>query len=226
MLRALSIRNFVVVESLDLEFDAGFTVLTGETGAGKSILLDALALLLGDRFEARQLRPAPRAPSWPRCSTSARRPRSRAGSQSRSSTRRRRELLLRRALDAQGRSRAWINGRPATLAQLRQLGERAASTCTASMRTRRWRGAEAQRTLLDAFGGFAALAREVAEAWRAWRAAARARATGAASAAQAHRRRARTLLERAARARRARRSAPPNGPSSPRRSRASPTPRR
>ena len=57
MLRLLSIRNFVVVESLDLELDGGFTVLTGETGAGKSILLDALALLLGDRFELRQLKP-------------------------------------------------------------------------------------------------------------------------------------------------------------------------
>ena len=57
MLRSLSIRNFVVVEALDVEFDAGFTVLTGETGAGKSILLDALGLILGDRFEQGQLRP-------------------------------------------------------------------------------------------------------------------------------------------------------------------------
>ena len=57
MLRLLSIRNFVVVAALDLELDDGFSVLTGETGAGKSILLDALALLLGDRFELRQLRP-------------------------------------------------------------------------------------------------------------------------------------------------------------------------
>src|SRR6266545_4231647 len=57
MLRLLSIRNFVVVDALDLELDGGFSVLTGETGAGKSILLDALALLLGDRFETRQLKP-------------------------------------------------------------------------------------------------------------------------------------------------------------------------
>ena len=57
MLRLLSIRNFVVVESLDLELERGFSVMTGETGAGKSILLDALGLLLGDRFETRQLRP-------------------------------------------------------------------------------------------------------------------------------------------------------------------------
>src|SRR6185295_19941759 len=57
MLRALAIHNFVVVDALDAEFARGFTVLTGETGAGKSILLDALGLLLGDRFEQRQLRP-------------------------------------------------------------------------------------------------------------------------------------------------------------------------
>ena len=57
MLRLLSIRNFVLVDALDLELDPGFAVLTGETGAGKSILLDALGLLLGDRFEVRQIRP-------------------------------------------------------------------------------------------------------------------------------------------------------------------------
>jgi len=57
MLRLLSIRNFAVVEALEIEFDPGFTVLTGETGAGKSILLDALSLLLGGRYETRQLRP-------------------------------------------------------------------------------------------------------------------------------------------------------------------------
>src|SRR5437870_12201483 len=57
MLRLLSIRNFAVVEALEIEFERGFTVLTGETGAGKSILLDALSLLLGGRFETRQLRP-------------------------------------------------------------------------------------------------------------------------------------------------------------------------
>src|SRR5512145_2255197 len=57
MLRHLSIRNFVLVDALDLELHPGFAVLTGETGAGKSILLDALGLLLGERYELRQLRP-------------------------------------------------------------------------------------------------------------------------------------------------------------------------
>src|SRR6476659_9003361 len=111
MLRLLSIRNFVVVEALDLELDGGFSVLTGETGAGKSILLDALALLLGDRFELRQLRPgAERAgiAAWLAAHDLG-------GADG--------QVLLRRTLDAQGRSRAWINGRPATLAQLKDIGE-------------------------------------------------------------------------------------------------------
>ena len=65
MLRLLSIRNFAVVAALEVEFDRGFTVLTGETGAGKSLLLDALSLLLGDRFEARQLPPLSEVASKP-----------------------------------------------------------------------------------------------------------------------------------------------------------------
>ncbi len=169
MLRALSIRNFVVVESLDVHFGPGFTVLTGETGAGKSILLDALGLLLGDRFELLQLRPgaaraelaavfdsgeSPSVASWLEAAQLD------AGA----------ELLLRRVQDAQGRSRAWINGRPATIGQLTALGaelldlhgQHAHQTLV---------GAEAQRTLLDEFGGCSALTREVAEAWRAWHAA-------------------------------------------------------
>src|SRR5215471_333364 len=114
MLRLLSIRNFVVVEALELEFDRGFTVLTGETGAGKSILLDALALLLGDRFEQRQLRPGaeraeiaaafavdeqPAAAEW-------------LAEQGFAGDDANDEVLVRRTLDSQGKSRAWINGRP------------------------------------------------------------------------------------------------------------------
>jgi len=184
MLRSLAIRNFVVVSVLDVEFAGGFTVLTGETGAGKSILLDALSLLLGDRFEAGQLRPgaeraelaaeftlddAPAAQAWladqdlaPEDGES---------------------LLLRRVLDAQGKSRAWINGRTATLAQLAELGallvaihgQHAHQTLSEPA---------AQRALVDGFGGFTVLAREVAARWAAWRAAAE-RRDAAAQAAQA-----------------------------------------
>jgi len=187
MLRLLSIRNFVVVESLDLELDAGFTVLTGETGAGKSILLDALGLLLGDRFELRQLRPgaeraelsaefdvadAPGVRAWLADAELAQDD----------------MLLVRRVLDAGGRSRAWINGRPATLAQLTELGERLVALhgqhAHQSLAT-----AEAQRALVDGFGGFTALTREVGDAWRAWRTAVERRdaAAGAAAATAAER---------------------------------------
>jgi DNA repair protein RecN (Recombination protein N) len=169
MLRLLSIRNFIVVDALDVEFDAGFSVLTGETGAGKSILLDALGLLLGDRFESRQLRPgadraefaaefdivdAPAALAW-------------LSEQELASNG---DVLLRRVIDAQGKSRTWINGRPATLAQLTDLGERLVDLHGQNAH-QALASAEAQRSLVDGFGGFTALTREVGEAWRVWHAA-------------------------------------------------------
>ena len=170
MLRVLSIRDFVVVDELELELGPGLSVLTGETGAGKSILLDALGLLLGDRFELRQLRAgATRAElsalfdlddrddldAWL----------AEQGLAAEDGT-----LLLRRTLDGQGKSRAWINGRPATLAQLKGVGEMLVDIhgqhAHQSLLT-----PDAQRTLVDAFGGFTILATEVAGAWHAWRAA-------------------------------------------------------
>jgi len=166
MLRLLTIRNFAVVETLEAEFGGGFSVLTGETGAGKSILLDALSLLLGDRFEARQLRPgadraeigaefdlrdSPEARAWLI-------EHELADADS---------LLLRRVLDAQGRSRAWINGSPATLAQLEAIGERLIDLHGQHAHQSLGRPAT-QRELLDAFGGFASLSGEVAAAWRTW----------------------------------------------------------
>jgi DNA repair protein RecN (Recombination protein N) len=167
MLRSLSIRNFAVVEALDVEFEPGFTVLTGETGAGKSILLGALSLLLGSRFETRQLRPgsdraelaaefdladAESARSWLAAQD--------LGDDG--------PLILRRTLDAQGRSRAWINGRPATLAQLAVAGDALVDLHGQHDHESLVR-AETQRGLVDAFGGFVTLADEVASAWRAWR---------------------------------------------------------
>jgi DNA repair protein RecN (Recombination protein N) len=176
MLRALSIRNFAVVEALEVDFDAGFTVLTGETGAGKSILLDALSLLLGDRFETRQLRPGAE-----RAEIAAEfdigdaaevkaylAEQDLAGGDT---------LLLRRTLDAQGRSRGWINGHPATLAQLALAGGHLVDL-HGQHAHETFNRAETQRQLLDAFGGFSALSREVASAWRAWRDAAQRRERG------------------------------------------------
>ena len=170
MLRSLAIRDFVTVFILDVEFAPGLTVLTGETGAGKSILLDALGLLLGDRFDAAQLRAGaeraelaatfdiddvPAAAAWLADQALAA-----DGS----------DVLLRRVLDAQGRSRAWINGRPATLAQLKALGEMLVALH--GQHAHQTLGQpDTQRALLDAFGGFTILAAEVAQRWRAWRSA-------------------------------------------------------
>ncbi len=121
MLRRLSLKDFVIVPALDLDFAAGFSALTGETGAGKSILIDALQLALGSRGDAAVVRegaaraeisaefdrPAALAP-WLE----------EAGFESSEES-----LLLRRVIDAQGKSRAWINGGTATVAQLRELAE-------------------------------------------------------------------------------------------------------
>lgn len=187
MLRLLSIRDFVVVDALDLEFERGFTVFTGETGAGKSILLDALALLLGDRFELRQLRSGAARAELAALFDLDDRPHVAAWLIERGLADEA-NLLLRRTLDGQGRSRAWINGRPATLAQLLEVGEllvdihgqHAHQSLLVS---------GAQRELLDAFGGFAALAIEVAATWREYQSAVALRdaATAAAASSQVER---------------------------------------
>jgi len=176
MLRSLSIRNFAVVEALDVDFEPGFTVLTGETGAGKSILLDALSLLLGGRFEASQLRPGSErcelAAEFDLVDSEATRLFLLEHELADGGT-----LLLRRTLDAQGRSRAWVNGRPATLAQLAAAGESLVDLHGQHDHESLARS-DTQRALVDGFGGFTALAREVAGTWRAWRDAIERRARG------------------------------------------------
>jgi DNA repair protein RecN (Recombination protein N) len=181
MLRLLSIRNFVVVDALDVEFARGLTILTGETGAGKSILLDALGLLLGDRFEVRQLRPGAERAELAAVfdTTDAAAVRAWLGEQDLVNDGD--EVLLRRVLDAQGRSRAWINGRPATLSQLKDLGEQLVDL-HGQHAHQSLVEARAQRDLVDAFGGFTTLAREVAQGWRDWRAAVERRDAAAQSA--------------------------------------------
>ena len=167
MLRTLAIRNFILVEQLEIDFDAGFTVLTGETGAGKSILVDALALVLGGRGDAGVVRAgAERAEIsvefdlsrlvdvqfWLRANDLANDERT---------------LLLRRVIDAQGRSRAYINGSPGSLTQLREVGELLVDIHGQHAHQSLLRP-DAQRALLDAYGGFSALSGLVGDAWRAW----------------------------------------------------------
>ncbi|HET9338749.1 MAG TPA: DNA repair protein RecN [Casimicrobiaceae bacterium] len=170
MLRLLSIRDFVVVSALELELEPGFTVLTGETGAGKSILLDALGLLLGDRFEPRQIRAGAERAELAAAFDVDDAPSVRAWLVEEGLAESDGEVLLRRVLDAQGRSRAWINGSPATLAQLKALGERLVEI-TGQHAHQALSTAETQRELVDSFGGFAALAQETGSAFRHWKSA-------------------------------------------------------
>src|SRR5688500_17929179 len=123
MLRSLTIRDFVIVDRLDLEFESGFTVLTGETGAGKSILVDALALMLGDRGDASVVRQgAQRAEIGAEFDVEDGSDLARWLAEHELAAEEG-ACLLRRTIDSGGRSRGFINGTAATLTQLREVGE-------------------------------------------------------------------------------------------------------
>ena len=168
MLRALSIRDYVIVDRLDLELAAGFSALTGETGAGKSILVDALKLALGDRADSGVVRAGATRAEISADFDAARLPAVRAWLEAQSLEDEEGACLLRRTIDASGRSRAYVNGSPATAAQLRELGELLLDIHGQhdhQLLLRRDR----QRDLLDAFAGCEALATEVAGRHGAWR---------------------------------------------------------
>lgn len=120
MLRTLSIRDFVIVDQLELEFSAGFSALTGETGAGKSILIDALSLALGGRADASMLREG--AAKADISATFSAGPACHAWLADQEIDLEDDLILLRRVVDNAGRSKAYINGVAATVAQLRELG--------------------------------------------------------------------------------------------------------
>jgi DNA repair protein RecN (Recombination protein N) len=120
MLRRLALRDFVIVTSLEVEMSSGFSVLTGETGAGKSILIDALQLALGSRGDAGVVREgAARAEITAEFDS----PASMSSWLEDAGFEASESLLLRRVIDAQGKSRAWVNGSPATVAQLREAAD-------------------------------------------------------------------------------------------------------
>jgi DNA repair protein RecN (Recombination protein N) len=175
MLRHLSIRDFVIVAALDLEFDRGFTVFSGETGAGKSILIDALALTLGARADATVVRTGTsRADITAEFTASDEVARwldeqALAGSEADGAS----AVLLRRVIDSNGRSRAFINGTPATLAQLREVGEMLVDIHGQHAHQLLMRP-DAQRALFDTHAGLTTAAASVARAHRAWRDAAHA----------------------------------------------------
>jgi DNA repair protein RecN (Recombination protein N) len=121
MLRTLTIRDFVIVDTIELEFSNGFTVLTGETGAGKSILIDALQLALGGRGDASMVRDG--APKADISADFALTPAASSWLAQNEFSVEEGGALLRRVIDNAGRSKAYINGSAATAGQLRELGE-------------------------------------------------------------------------------------------------------
>jgi DNA repair protein RecN (Recombination protein N) len=159
----ITLRDFVIVHELELDLSKGFSVLTGETGAGKSILIDALQLALGARAESGVVRegasrcevcaefePTPAITVWLE----------EAGFEASA------DLLLRRTVDTTGKSRAWINGSPATATQLRELGEQLLDIHGQHA----WQSLtrpDAMRGLLDAYAGTDT--RPLKAAWQAWR---------------------------------------------------------
>lgn len=122
MLRHLAIRNFAIVNDVKIDVEAGFTVITGETGAGKSILVDALGLLLGARADAGLITSGQRQAELEAVFEVATGSPARAWLQEHA-LEEGGQLIVRRILTAPGGSRAWINGRSATVGQLAQLGE-------------------------------------------------------------------------------------------------------
>jgi DNA repair protein RecN (Recombination protein N) len=167
VLRALRVRNLAIIDALDLEFAAGFTVLSGETGAGKSILIDALGLVLGDRADAALVRAGQaQAEISAEFSLEGSLPaRAWLREQAMEDADDPSQCLLRRVIGADGRSRAFVNGTAASLANLRELGERLVEIHGQNEHQSLLRG-ETQRELLDDFGAHGEPLAAVAEAAR------------------------------------------------------------
>jgi len=164
MLQSLSIRDFIIVQTLDLEFSAGFTTLTGETGAGKSILIDALSLALGERNDGVVIRASAekadisatfsinnQAKLWLETNALEVAP----------------ELVLRRVIYADGRSRGFINGTAVTIGQLKDLGELLVDIYSQNAHHSLLK-TSTQRQILDEFSGSTELVNQVAKQYKAW----------------------------------------------------------
>ena len=171
MLQTLILRDFVIVDQLELDFAAGFTVLTGETGAGKSILLDALSLVLGERADSSQIREGCKRGEIsaffrlePQLQPSLQNWLEEQGFPLEDNGE---SLILKRIIETNGRSRAFINGSVATLIQLRQAGDQLVDIHGQHAHQLLLKGG-AQRDLLDHHAGLSALAKNVAEHFRLW----------------------------------------------------------
>jgi DNA repair protein RecN (Recombination protein N) len=166
MLQSLSIRDFIIVEALDLEFSSGFTTLTGETGAGKSILIDALSLALGARNEGEVVRKGTeKADISVTFSANSQAQQWLAENELEADD----TLILRRVIYADGRSRGFINGTAASIGQLKDLGEYLIDIYSQNAHHSLLKPAT-QRQILDEFAINIELAQQVATHYKTWHA--------------------------------------------------------
>lgn len=166
MLSQLNVKNFAIAEQVSVEFDSGMTVLSGETGAGKSIILDALGLTLGDRADTSMVRHGsdkaeisavfdlstlPAAENWLKA-------RDLEADQ---------QCILRRVITAEGRSRGYINGQPCSLQHLKEIGEQLIDIHSQHEHQSLLKK-DNHRDILDTFAGNETLSKDVAQQYKAW----------------------------------------------------------
>jgi len=167
MLINLSIKDYAVVDQLEVDLDAGMTCITGETGAGKSIMLDALGLCIGDRADSRAIRPGAARTDIAACFDVSHNTRAQVWLSERD-LESAADCILRRTITAEGRSRAYINGSPATLSDCADLGQLLVDIHSQHAHQSLLRR-PIQRSLLDTYAGAETLLVEVSETAQRWR---------------------------------------------------------
>ena len=167
MLIQLSIKDFAIIDQMELAFQTGMTVFTGETGAGKSILVDALGLLLGDRADSTVIRHGCERAELAAVFSTAGNGALKALLAGQDIPGTEDEILFRRVISADGRSRAWLSGTPVTAQLLREAGE-ALVDIHGQHAHHALARPEVQRQILDDFGQHGPLLERTGAAWRDW----------------------------------------------------------
>ncbi|PIE00499.1 MAG: DNA repair protein RecN [Thiothrix nivea] len=168
MLTHIHIRNFAIIDELDLELQPGMTALTGETGAGKSILLDAIGLVLGDKADSSTIRHGAKKAEITLTVDIHHTPHARQWLEAQSLDNEDEECILRRVIAATGKSRAFINGSPVTLALIRELGEQMVDI-HGQHEHQSLMKKEAQRQMLDDFADNEKLLETTQRHWKHWK---------------------------------------------------------
>ncbi|MCB5161567.1 DNA repair protein RecN [Marinomonas algarum] len=167
MLTSIAIANFAIVESLELEFKKGMTVISGETGAGKSIMVDALSLCLGDRTDAAVVRHGQKKADISASFDIQHYPHVHRWLSERD-LEQDQHCILRRVISKEGRSKAYINGRPCTLSDLKEVGSQLVDI-HGQHEHQSLLKKDAQRQQLDAYGQLTELRRSVSQQYTTWR---------------------------------------------------------